>query len=64
VNRRLVLAGVIAATAVVGGLASTASAASPETNRHKLCIVTPGNDPIIPGYCITWDTPKAPAPLS
>jgi hypothetical protein len=59
VNRRLAIAGVIA-TAVVGGLASTASADTPETTRHKICIVTPGNDPIIPGYCITWGDPVVP----
>ena len=58
-NRRFVIAGVIAA-AVVGGLATSASADSPETTRHKICIMTPGNDPIIPGYCITWSDPAAP----
>lgn len=60
-NPRIVVAGVIALTVIGGGLATTASATTPETTRHKICLMTPGNDPIIPGYCVTWDAPMAPA---
>ena len=60
-NPRLVLAGAIALIAIGGGLATTASAATPDASRHKICLMTPGNDPIIPGYCVTWDGPITPA---
>lgn len=58
-KRRLLFAGVLIA-ALGGGLATSASAGSPETTRHKVCVMTPGNDPIIPGYCVTFVDPLGP----
>lgn len=55
-TRHLVLAGVLA-TLVAGVFAGSASADGPDTTRHKVCVLTPGTDPIIPGYCVTWIDP-------
>ena len=55
-NRRLVLAGTLAAL-VAGVFVGSASAGSPDTTRHKVCVMTPGSDPVIPGYCVTWVDP-------
>jgi hypothetical protein len=63
VNRRLIITGALSLL-VAGGFASTASADSStnssDATRHKLCVMTPGDDPIIPGYCITWSDPTVP----
>lgn len=55
-TRRIALAGALAAL-VAGAFAGSASADDPSTTRHKVCVVTPGSDPIIPGYCVTWVDP-------
>jgi hypothetical protein len=57
VNRRLVVAALVACT-VTGGLAAPALAGSPENDRHKLCVLGP--TPAYPnqeGICVTWVTP-------
>jgi hypothetical protein len=57
VNRRLLLAGVLAAL-LGGGLVGTASASSPasvDTTRHKVCI---DHQVLLPdGFCVVWDDP-------
>ena len=58
-NRRIALTSLVGLL-VAGAFAGSAAASSPDGERHKLCIVTPGDHPILPGYCITWEDPKVP----
>ena len=62
-NRRLVLAAVVAA-AVGGGLAAPALASSTEGKRHVICVLD--GTPTFPnqeGLCIGWNDPMGTTPV-
>jgi hypothetical protein len=57
VNRRLIVAGTLAA-ALGGALVAPALASEPQ--RQKVCVSQPT---LLPdGYCITWNNPVVPQP--
>jgi hypothetical protein len=60
VNRRLIVAGTLAA-ALGGALVAPALAGSTtEPQRQKVCVSQPTLMP--DGYCITWNKPVVPQP--